>query len=87
MIVVTNKLIDHTPSFFQGKRCFGTDAFFFQGLEVAFFFAIGLWVIRGGSHMIHALLAQKELEVTRSELWTVVGDDSRIYTGVLRLQY
>ena len=32
--------------------------------------------------MIHALLAQKELEVTRSELWTVVGDDSRIYTGV-----
>ena len=31
--------------------------------------------------MIHALLAQKELEVTRSELWTVVGDDSRIYTG------
>ena len=33
MIVVTNKLIDHTPSFFQGKRRFGTDAFFFKVLK------------------------------------------------------
>ena len=56
------------------------DRFAFERTVPTFQLTVALWIVRTGSHMRHAAVANELFEVTSDELWAVVADDPWCYS-------
>jgi hypothetical protein len=75
-IVIGHVLGDEAACLLQRQRHFDADALAFESFVPAFFFAVGLGIVRRGAHVGHAGEADELFEILGDKLRPVVGDEA-----------